>query len=181
MEQAKHSWNRDLILKTVAIGATSEELAMFLYLAEQYNLDPLKKEIFFLKHRPDAKPTIITSRDGYLKYANTNDQFDGIESDVVYEGDRLTRRDDGSLHIEYGQNHMLFESKALKGAYSNVYRKDRSKCASVFVSRSDYMKATTTWQTYPNAMILKVAESMALKRAFAISGLVTQEEMGEEK
>ncbi len=30
---------------------------------------------------------------------------------------------------------------------------------------------------YPSAMILKVAESMALKRAFSVSALVSREEM----
>ena len=34
------------------------------------------------------------------------------------------------------------------------------------------------WRQYPHTMILKVAESMALKRAFSISGLVTDDELG---
>ncbi len=35
------------------------------------------------------------------------------------------------------------------------------------------------WGQYPSAMIVKVAETMALKRAFSISGLVTEEEIGD--
>lgn len=172
--------DKNLIHRTVAIGATPEELDMFIYLAEQYNLDPLKKEIFFLKH--GGKATIVTSRDGYLKHANTNDQFDGIESDVVYEGDKLNRREDGSIHIIYGDNHMNFSEDKLRGAFSNVYRKDRSKSATVFVDLRDYHKeSSSVWKMYPNAMILKVAEAMALKRAFAMSGLVTQEEIGDKE
>ncbi len=171
-------FDRALVWKTAAIGATSDELDHFLYLAEQYNLDPLKKEIYFLK-RQGGSPTIITSRDGYLKCANSNDSFDGIESDVVYEGDRLTRREDGSIHIEYGINHLKFVEGTLSGAYANVFRKDRAKAATAFVSLADYAKENNVWKTYKNAMILKVAEAMALKRGFALSGLVTQEELGE--
>lgn len=170
-------WDKELILRTVAVGATKEELDHFLYLAEQYDLDPLKKEIYFLKH--GGKPTIITSRDGYLKCANNNPTFDGIESDVVYEGDRLTRRDDGSIHIEYGVNHLKYVDGTLSGAFANVFRKDRAKSATSFVSLHEYEKENNVWRTYKNAMILKVAEAMALKRAFALSGLVTQEELGE--
>ena len=44
----------------------------------------------------------------------------------------------------------------------------------------DYDRGAGVWQQFPHAMIVKVAEAMALKRAFSISGLVTQEEIGYE-
>ena len=158
-------------------NATEPELYTLIYLAKEYNLDPIKKEIYFIKYG-SGKPTIITGRDGYLKIANTNPQFDGLESDVVYEGDKLTKREDGSLLIEYGENHMVFNTPKLIGAFANVFRKDRTQACSVFISLKDYQKRdSTTWKQYINAMTLKVAETMALKRAFAISGLVTKEEL----
>ena len=80
----------DLIKQAVAQNATPDEFKTFIYLCESYNLDPLKKEIYFIKY--GGKSTIITSRDGYLKIANTDPNFDGIESDVVYQGDTLTKR-----------------------------------------------------------------------------------------
>ncbi len=169
----------EFIKNTHAIGATENELKTFLYLCKEYNLDPLKKEIYFLKY--GGKSTIITSRDGYLKIANLNEQFDGIESDVVYLGDKLTKREDGSLQIEYGEAHMIFDKTKLSGAFCSVFRKYRSKATTVFVSIKDYYKkGAPIWEQYVNAMILKVAEAMALKRAFAISGLVTREEIEKE-
>lgn len=169
----------ELIKNTVAIGATENELKTFLYLSEEYNLDPLKKEIYFIKY--GGKSTIITSRDGYLKIANLNKNFDGFESDVVYHGDKLTKREDGSLLIEYSESHLLFDKSKLSGAFCNVWRKDRNKSITVFVSIKDYYKkGAPIWEQYINAMILKVAESMALKRAFAISGLITREEIDKE-
>jgi len=162
----------DNIRSMVAPAATDEEFRAFMYLCNAYSLDPLKKEIYFIKYA--GKSTIITSRDGYLKIANLHEQFDGLESDVVYQGDVLTKRDDGSLHIAY----LAFDKTKLSGAFCSVFRKDRSKATTVFVSIKEYYKREAPiWQQYTNAMILKVAEAMALKRAFAISGLVTKEEI----
>lgn len=169
----------ELIKSTIAVGATESELQHFLYLSKEYQLDPLKKEIYFIKY--GGKSTILTSRDGYLKIANTHPAFDGMESDVVYQGDILTKRDDGSIHIQYGQHHLIFDKTKLTGAFCSVFRKDRAKATTVFVSIKDYYKkGAPIWEQYINAMILKVAESMALKRAFAISGLVTKEEIEKE-
>ena len=165
--------------KSIAAGATDDEFKTFMYLCKAYNLDPLKKEIYFIKY--SNKSTVLTSRDGYLKIANLNENFDGIESDVVYQGDVLSKRDDGSLHIAYGPEHLVFDKSKLTGAFCSVFRKDRSKATTVFVSIKEYYKKDAPiWQQYTNAMILKVAEAMALKRAFAISGLVTKEEIEDE-
>lgn len=172
--------NLDLIRSAAAPTSTDDEFRTLLYLSKEYNLDPLKKEIYFIKY--GGKSTIITSRDGYLKIANLHDKFDGLESDVVYQGDKLTKRDDGSLLIEYGEHHFSFDKSKLSGAFCNVFRKDRSKAITIFVSIKDYYKkGAPIWDQYINAMILKVAESMALKRAFVISGLVTREEIEKEE
>lgn len=166
----------DLIKNTVAQHATPDELRMLLYLSKEYGLDPLKKEIYFIKYA--GKSTILTSRDGYLKIANGNPAFDGLESDVIYQSDKLIKRPDGSLHLEYGVDHLAFDKSKLSGAFCSVFRKDRSKATTVFVSIRDYYKkGAPIWEQYTNAMILKVAEAMALKRAFSISGLVTKEEI----
>lgn len=166
----------DFLRKTVAQGATDDEFKTFMYLCKAYGLDPLKKEIFFIKY--GSKTSILASRDGYLKIANLNENFNGLESDVVYQGDVLSKREDGSLHITYGQDHLTFDKTKLTGAFCSVFRKDREKATTVFVSiREYYKKEAPIWQQYTNAMILKVAEAMALKRAFAISGLTTTEEI----
>jgi phage recombination protein Bet len=166
----------ELIRRTSALDANDNEFKTFLYLCAEYDLDPLKKEIYFIKY--NGRATVMTSRDGYLKIANLNKNFDGLESDIVYQGDKLTKREDGSIHIEYSDAHLLFDKSKLAGAFCNVFRKDRRKAVSVFVSIKDYYKrGSPIWEQYTNAMILKVAEAMALKRAFVISGLVTKEEI----
>ena len=166
------------IRKTLAQSATDDEFTTFILMCESYQLNPINKEIFFVKYG-HGKATIITSRDGYLKIANLHPMFNGIESDSVYEGDILTKRADGSILITYGTEHMTFDKSKLRGAFCNVFRKDRDVTMSTYVSLKEYFKKEAPiWTQYTHAMIIKVAEAMALKRAFAISGLVSQEEMG---
>ena len=175
-DQKPASWldNPDavqLVASTVAKDATRDELSMFLHLAREYGLDPFAKEIWFIKR--GGSPTIMTSRDGYLKVANQHPQMRGLESDVVYEGDTFRKTAQGVEH-SYSTN----KRTVIVGAYALVYRRDRDMPTYFFAPFKDYSAGgSPTWRQYPHAMIVKVAEAMALKRAFALSGLVTQEEM----
>ena len=114
----------------------------------------------------------MTGRDGYLKIANCNPHYQGMNSDVVCENDVFEKRNDFILH-QYKAN----DRGKITGAYAVVFRDDRVHPAYFFAPMRDYFKDMTTWRQYPHAMILKVAEAMALKRAFSISGLVTVEEV----
>src|SRR3972149_3497970 len=73
---------------TVAKNSTDEELFMFLTLAKKYNLDPFAKEIWFVKYG-DQQPAIMTSRDGYLKVAQSHPDFLGLNSFVARTNDDL--------------------------------------------------------------------------------------------
>ena len=99
------------------------------------------------------------------------DRYDGLVSDVVRENDKFRRKETGINH-QYGTNR-----GQIVGSYALVYRKDRSYPVYVFAPFEEYRSDTKVWKQYPSAMILKVAESMALKRAFSVSGLVSREEM----
>jgi phage recombination protein Bet len=160
---------KDILRRTVADKASDDEFKIFLHIAETYGLDPFNKELFFWK--VDKNPTIMTSRDGYLKIANMNEAFDGLVSDVIRANDRFSKNENGIEH-KYGS-----ERGKIVGAYALVYRKDRKYPVYVFSPFEEYKAHNRVWSSYPSAMILKVAESMALKRAFTVSGLVSQEEM----
>jgi len=157
------------IKNTVAKKANDDEFRMFMALAKRYGLDPFNKEIFFWKI--DGNPTIMTSRDGYLKIADRHEEYDGLVSDVVRKNDKFRRKKDDIDH-EYGT-----DRGDIIGAYALVYRKDRRYPVYVFAPYEEYRASTKAWRQYPSAMILKVAESMSLKRAFTVSGLVSKEEM----
>jgi len=159
----------ETIRRTVAEKANDDEFRMFMHIAKSYGLDPFNGEIFFWKM--NGKPTIMTSRDGYLKIADSHPSYDGLVSDVVRANDVFKRERDNINH-EYGA-----DRGDIIGAYALVYRKDRRYPVYVFAPFKEYNAGTRVWAKYPSAMILKVAESMALKRAFTVSGLVSREEM----
>lgn len=163
----------NLIKNTVAKGATNDELQMFMYLANQYSLDPFKREIWFMKY--NNQTNIMTSRDGYLKYAQLNEDFEGLMSFVVKEGDVFEI--DAS---EYKVTHKFGAKRGhILGAWARCDRKGK-KPFIAYVEFSEYNKGTSIWKSYPSAMIQKVAEVFVLKRAFGINGLVTKEEIDAE-
>lgn len=169
-----------LMKNTVAKGATDDEFMLLLHLAKTYGLDPFAKEIWCIKYlRPGQNPadvvaTIFSSRDGYLKIASRDKQMNGIVSDAVCANDTLKKLVDGTVEHTYGN-----PRGTIIGAYALVFRKDRTYPAYFYASFAEYGSGNNpTWKKYPSAMIIKVAEAMALKRAFSISGLVTQEEIG---
>jgi phage recombination protein Bet len=170
-----------LMKDTVARGATDNEFKLFMHLAQSYGLDPFAKEIWCIKYlRPGQRPeevtaTIFSSRDGYLKIASRDPQMNGIQSDAVCANDTFRKLADGSVDHVYG----LPDRGPLVGAWALVHRKDRAFPAYFYAPFAEYSAGNNpTWRKYPSAMIIKVAEAMALKRAFSISGLVTQEELG---
>jgi phage recombination protein Bet len=171
----------DLVKRTVAKEATNDELQMFLYLAQKYGLDPFKKEIWFIKRAKkvdgkydyeNADTIIMTSRDGYLKIAQSDPDFDGLKSFVVREGDHF------EIDAQTDQITHKFGAKRGKiiGAWAVAYHKKRRPVI-CFVDIDEYRQSSPTWSKYPSAMIQKVAEVFVLKRQFAINGLVTQEEI----
>ena len=139
------------IKQTVCKGASDAQLRMFIEVCKSTGLNPWLKEIWFVAE----KGIIMAARDGYLRVANQNPAFDGMETRV--------ERDNNQVPIK---------------ATCTVWRKDRSHpiiCEAYF---SEYRKAGPVWSQYPSAMISKVAEVLALKRSFTINGCVSEEEMG---
>ena len=88
----------DLIKATVARGATDDELKLFLYTANRTQLDPLTKQIHFIKRRVwnankggyDEVGAIQTGIDGYRVVASRNG-LAGIEDAVFDQRPRSTR------------------------------------------------------------------------------------------
>jgi len=157
----------DTIRQTVAKGASDAQLEMFLTLAERYQLDPFLKEIWF-----STDIGIMTGRDGYLKIAMRHPDYDGIVSAAVREGDNF------SLEPLVPTVKHSFGPKRgpVIGAYAVVYHKSRRPVI-CYADMIEYQKSGIVWNKYKSAMICKVAEVMALKRQFAISGLSTEEEV----
>ena len=172
----------DTIRATVAKDASPQELEMFLHLCNQYQLDPFRKEIWFIKYKSNkggsATPTIITSRDGYLKIAQQHPDYQGLMSQEVRENDYFEMQpDSGTVIHRFAQP--ISNRGQIVGAWATTYRKG-FKPLSIFVNYSEYAGNSDIWRKYPSSMIIKVAEVFVLKRQFSITGLVTREELDSE-
>jgi len=163
----------NLITKTVAKNATTEELQMFLHIAKKAKLDPFLKQIYFYKNSGNTS-VIMTSRDGFLSIAQSSGEFAGLQSASVYENDDFA--------INYSNNEIKHIAKQkergdLVGAWAKTFRKN-SEPNITYVKFETYNKGWNVWKTHPDAMIIKCAESISLKKTFGVSGIVSQEEMG---
>ncbi len=141
------------IKETVCKGATDSQFRMFIEVCKATGLNPWLREIWFV-----PAVGVMAGRDGYLRVANEHPQFDGMSTTV--------ERDEKGVPLK---------------ATCSVWRKDRNHPITCEAWYSEYRKSSNVWQTYPSAMISKVAEVLALKRSFAINGIVTEEEIGEQK
>ncbi len=168
-----------LIKKTcVPNDASDEHIEWFLYVAEKYGLDPLTKEIVLeirtLKNG-GKRPVIITTRDGYLKAAMRQSEYNGVNGGVVRAGD-LFEIDpvSGVLKHRFGEK----RGEIIAGW---AIAKAKGRDPIIFTADfSEYSKANSqsyTWKDYPSAMIQKVAEIGAMRRQFNITGMVGEEEM----
>jgi phage recombination protein Bet len=170
-----------LMKRTVARGADDNAFLMFLELVGRYKLDPFAKQVYLAKMPgKDGEPptyTTMIARDGLLAIANRNDDFGGMEGDVLYGTDTISRTKEGFVHL-YPE---ITAAERLKGdivgAWARVFRGDR--VPTFFLAKfASYKRGNKTWNSYPDAMILKVAESMALRKAYSITGLIPEDEVG---
>lgn len=169
-----------LIKKTcVPKNANQEHIDLLVYTAEKYGLDPLVKEIV-LDVRTNTKTgekraVIITTRDGYLKAAMASPDYNGLNSGVVREGDLV----ESDPMVGHFRHHFGEKRGKILGAWAVAKAKGRDPII-CFADYEEYAKANASshvWRSYPSAMILKVAQAMALKAQYNLSGLVTEEEI----
>lgn len=163
---------KDQVLK----NATDVELAYFAKVAQQTGLDPLQKEIWGYKDHM-GNLIIFAGRDGFLKSAQRSKEFSGIDSSEVRENDEFTV-DMTTRSVHHKITELSVEKRGkIRGAWCKVYRKRGEDVIETLevVDIEPYDKGHNTWKSNPAAMIRKVAESHALKRAFGISGLQIQD------
>lgn len=143
--------------QTVTKGASDAELAMFIEMCRATQLNPFKKEIWFIKAKDQVQ--MMTGINGFYAIANSHPQYDGTVIDYVEQ--------DGNL----------------QKVVAHVYRKDRKYPSTAEAYLTEYQKPYGNWKIMPRVMLAKCAESMALRKAFPqeLNGLYTQEEVPQEE
>lgn len=187
-----------LIARTVAKGATAEELQMFLRIADRYNLDPLQHEIWCIKTRgrdgSEGRIAIIVGEQGRLKIATRFEDYRGFRSDAVCENDRFVKLAEPKemsgvpgawTYVEHSYGKPS-ERGEVQGAWCEVYREGRPPTF-FYAPLAEYMpnpegmsdkaKKMIPWFSTKSRMIVKCADSTAFRMAFTLAGIYGEEEM----
>jgi phage recombination protein Bet len=154
-----------LIKRTIAKGATDDELALFLSQCQRTGLDPFERQIYWIKRGGNASTQV--SIDGFRVIAERTGEQDGLE---IHWCDT-----DGVWVDVWLKDSPPFAARAL------VYRRGCSKPFPGIAKFKEYSAGGPMWTKMPANQIAKCAEALALRRAFPthLSGLYTSDEMGQ--
>lgn len=168
----------NLIKDTCCKNSTDDELKMFLYVAKKTGLDPLTKQIYSVA-RWDSKlgrevRTTQTSIDGFRVVAERSGKYAG-QVGPFWCGE------DGKWQDVWLSQTPPIAAKV--GVIRSDFREPLYAVAnfSAYVQKGKDGKATRFWAQMPELMIAKVAEALALRKAFPqdLSSLYTSDEMGQ--
>lgn len=163
----------ELIKSQIAPEATNEELQLFLYTAKRSGLDPLARQIYCI-HRSVKLPngqygkkmTVQTSIDGFRVIAERSGLYGG-QGEPIFEYSPEGEVVSCKVSVYKFKGDVRYEAAVGVAFFSEYAQTDRSG------------NLTGLWATKKRIMLQKVAECLALRKAFAqdLSGLYTSEEM----
>lgn len=157
-----------MIRDSFANGATKQEFEMLITIAKTRRLNPILRQIHFVKRWDSQKQREVWS---------TQVSIDGLRAVA-----QRTGLYDGQDEPEFEYN-----GKELRSAKVRVYRKDWNRPAvgvalfDEYAQRKKDGQLTQFWREKPHIMLAKCAEALAMRKAFPedLSGLYTPEEMPE--
>lgn len=173
------TWTPDqvaLIQRTVAKGTSDDEFKLFLYQARRTGLDPLAKQIYaVMRWSSTASRNVMaiqTGIDGYRLIADRTRKYAGSD-DAVFTGEALNPGMNDSSAQKVNAVATVTVYKIVQGV----------RCPFTASARwREYYpgeKQGRMWRDKPHVMLAKVAEALALRKAFPadLSGVYTAEEM----
>jgi phage recombination protein Bet len=132
-------------------NATNEQLAAFLVVARQYDLNPFTRELYAFPGRGNGIVPIV-SIDGWTSIINRQPDLDGIEFQDRMENGRLA------------------------AITCRMYRKSRTRPTEVTEYMAECARETEPWKKWPARMLRHKALIQCARYAFSLSGIFDEDE-----
>lgn len=138
---------------TVFRGANESELLMLVVIANEYQLNPLLREIYAFKRKDGDGIQAVVSVDGWIKVVNRHPKFDGVE-------DEMTFSEDGKPY----------------SCKTTMWVKNRKRPVVKTEYFEECYRKTAQWDGMPRRMLGHKSYIQCARRAFGITGILDEDE-----
>jgi phage recombination protein Bet len=166
----------DLIKRTVARGATDDELALFLEVCRRRGLDPFSRQVYCIERWSQGGRQMVhqVSIDGFRVQAERSGEYAG------QVGPLWCGRDGKWVDVWLAEE---APAAAKVGVLRKGFREPMWSVAhfAEYAQMKDN-RPTKMWKEKPALMLAKCSEALALRKAFPeqLSGLYAREEFGDD-